>query len=161
MKITKIISAVLAICLLFSFAACSKNYSDDKTSQELAELVKSSIVSDSGYRPADSDYLDFNISGASELCKDYVIIFSEKDTCIDEFGILRANNEKDAKALQDLCNEYLEKKNSAWNDDYLPEEAPKLRNARVFVFGSYAVYLILSDSNSTIAQNTIKDALTA
>ena len=159
MKITKIISLILALCFLLSLTSCNKGYADDKTSKEVAEIIKGAITSDTGYREADSDYLDFNISGASELCTDHVIIFSEKDTNIDEFAVLHAKDDASAKTLKEMCESYLEKKNSAWNSDYLPEEAPKLRNAQVYVFGNYVVYLILSSSNCEHAKTAIDAAL--
>jgi hypothetical protein len=159
MKITKIISFAMALCLLFSLASCSKGYANDKTSKELAEIIKGAIVSDTGYREADSDYLDFNISCASELCTDYVVVFSEKDTNIEEFAVLRPKDASSAKELKEMCESYLEKANAAWNDDYLPEEAPKLRNAQTYVFGNYVVYLILSNSNCENAKTAIDAAL--
>jgi len=160
MKNIKIISLALAICLLLGFASCNnQSYTNDKTAKEVSEAIKGAIVSDTGYHEADSDYLDFNISGASGLCSDHIVIFSEKDTNIDEFAVLHAKDASDAKALKEMCESYLEKKNAAWNDDYLPEEAPKLRNAKVYVFGNYVVYLILSDSNVNNAKAAIESVL--
>ena len=77
----------------------------------------------------------------------------------NEFGILRAKNEEDAKKLSVICQAYIDLKIEGTNPHYLPNEYPKIQNAKVKVYGCYVVYTILSDADTKTVESVINSKI--
>ncbi len=151
----KLISAVLCLILLLSLAACSKDYRDDLKASELASAIEKAAPAEGGYAAAESDFADFNMKGITDICDEYVIKLSSADTDMSEFGVFHAKNPTDAKKISDICQKYLDKTLANYNPDYLPEEYPKIQNAKVTVYGNYVVYTMLTETERAEAVEAI------
>lgn len=160
MKI-KLISMLLCLAFVLSLCACGGGgeYNNSKTSQELADAVIATLNAPQGFTAPDSDFIEFNMEGASALCEDYCIMLSSMNINYNEFGILRTNNEDDAKKLAEICQEYIDLKIEGTNPHYLPNEYPKIENAKVKIYGCYVVYTVLSDADTKTVEELISQSL--
>ena len=157
---TKLISIILVFAFVLALGACNKTeYKTDVTAKTISDALIEAFASADGYRNADSDFIDFNMSGASELCEDSAIMLSASNKNYDEFGVFKAKTEEDAKKLADLCKTYLELKLVGTRPDYLPDEYPKMQSATVKAYGCYVIYTILSDADTKTADTVIKGIL--
>ncbi len=154
-KTIRIISAILCLTFIFSLTACGKSYKDDKTASQLAAVIEKAAPTNGGYSSAESDFVDFNMKGVSEICDEYVIKLSSADTDMSEFGVFHAKTSSDAEKISELCQKYVDKVKTNYNPDYLPEEYPKIQNAKVTVWGNYVVYTMLTDSERTAVVSAI------
>lgn len=156
----KITLFTLVITILLSFTACGNKYVDNVSAKDLSAALERGIVTDGGYREADSDFLTFNFDGANRYIIDFrVVLANNSGENANEIGVFRANNEKDAKALAKLCQAYINNKIAHWNYDYNPDENVKIENADVNVFGAYVIYTVLTPEDtgyvSVIVENLI------
>ncbi len=157
----KLVSLLLALMMIASFAACA---GDDKPDSDGAaasadaskkDVAFADIVSAVESKIADKDDLD-------DLDADYILYMMEIDasklasitvrknktgTNIDEYGVLKI---KDGgytiEEAENLVKSYLAKSVAAWNPAYLVEEFPKLEKASYKVCGDYVVYAVLAES---------------
>ena len=159
MKI-RLISALLCLAFILSLCACGGGeYNNDVTSKDLADAMVDAIASPQGFTAPDSDFVDFNMEGASELCADYCIMLSSMNINYNEFGVFHAKNEADAKKIADICQSYIDLKIEGANPHYLPQEYPKIQNAKVMVYGCYVVYTVLSDADTKTVDALINEKL--
>jgi len=159
---TKFICALLCLIFILSLVSCDKGeskYKDDVTSKALGDAIVDAINAPQGFLAPDSDFIEFNMEGATALCEDYCIMLSSMNINYNEFGIMRAKNEDDAKKLADICQSYIDIKKEGANPHYLPQEYPKIENAKVKIYGCYVVYTVLSDADAKIVENTITEKL--
>ena len=156
----KITAFLLITVIIFSMTACGNKYFDDLPAKDLSDALERGIVTDGGYREADSDFLTFHIDGGNKYIKDFRIILAvNSGENASEIGVFRANNEADAKSLAKLCQSYINNKKAHWNYDYNPDENVKIENADVKIFGVYVVYTVLTPEDteyvSVIIENLI------
>jgi hypothetical protein len=114
----------------------------------LAELALTSLDNANGYTVAEHDLLEGYFQ-RPEGISDFTVYIRADRNNIDEFGIYRMGD-GDVREMATLLEGYLSRsleQNRDWYDSYIPAETPKLRRAEVRVFGDYAVYAILSDSD--------------
>ena len=160
MKI-KLICTLLCLVFILSLCACGGNeYKNDVTSKSLADAIVEAIAAPQGFTAPDSDFIEFNMEGATALCEDYCIMLSSMNINYNEFGVLRAKNEADAEKLAEICQTYIDLKKEGANPHYLPNEYPKIENARVKVYGCYVVYTVLSDADTKTVDKLISEELT-
>ena len=159
MKI-KLISLLLCLSFIVALCACGGgDYKNDATSKAIADAIVEKLAAPQGFLAPDSDFIEFNMEGASGLCEDYCIMLSSMNINYNEFGILRAKNEADAKKLAEICQSYIDLKKEGANPHYLPNEYPKIENAKVKVYGCYVVYTVLSDADTKTVDNLISEKL--
>ena len=159
MKI-KLISALLCLTFVLSLCACGGGeYTDDITAKDLGDAIVEALAAPQGFTAPDSDFVDFNMEGAADLCVDYYVMLSSMNINYNEFGIFHTKNEADAKKVAEICQGYIDLKIEGTNPHYLPQEYPKIQNAKVKVYGCYVVYTILSDSDAKTVDSLINDKL--
>ena len=148
--------SLLFICLtlIFSMLSCKKRieYRTDADPIEIADLIIEALPKDGGYAYYDDTQFTLIFDGdilSNEYCAAYSLLSED----IDEFGIFRASNEKEAKDISDDCQDYIEDKyedQQAFISSYAPEELPKLKNAEVKRFGIYTVYAVMNENDREI-----------
>ena len=161
MKI-KLISTLLCLAFVLSLCACGGGeYKNDITPKDLADAIVGAIATSQDFTAPDSDFVDFNMEGASELCTDYCVMLSNINININEFGVFRAKSEADAKRVAEICQSYIDLKTESYTNgpQYLPEEYPKIQNAKVKVYGCYVVYTVLLDSDAKTVDSLINEKL--
>jgi hypothetical protein len=157
---------LLALAAILSLAACGgkKNdaveYRDDLSTQQVADAVVA-IRSDWSFVDIASLYENYaRLAGISlEDVGEYTVLFNEAGTTADEFGILRAKDADKAAKIAELGETYLKFRLSIWMDEYMPEEKPKLENAKVKVCGQYVMYAILDEETREKAFDAFEKAL--
>ena len=67
-------------------------------------------------------------------------------TSIDNVGIFEAKSKDDVKKFEKMVDTFLDfYKNEVWDDTYLQDEYPKLRDAERVTAGNFVMYVILDD----------------
>lgn len=143
MKKTAFILAVVIMISLFS--ACGGSGAKDPGFETVANGI-SAASGLSGLIEVDANYIANMLKlgeGDYAECK---VMLSNTGTSIDEYGVFRGSDEEQAKAIETALNDYLQFRLSVWMEEYLPEELPKLQNAKVTAEGCYVMYAIVSDS---------------
>ena len=159
MKI-KLFSILLCLAFIFSLCACDSGnsgvnntneskYKNDVASKVIADALAEAIDSPVGFDSPDSDYIEFNMEGASALCEDYCIMLSKININMNEFGVFRAKSEADAEALAAICQAYVDLKIEGYNPHYLPDEYPKIQNGKVTTYGCYVIYSFLTTQDTS------------
>lgn len=160
MKI-RLICALLSLVCIFSLVSCSNSdYKNDVSSKELSDAIVEAIASPQGFTAPDSDFVEFNMEGAAALCEDYSIMLSSININMNEFGVFHAKSEKDAESVAAICQSYIDLKIEGYNPHYLPQEYPKIQNAKVKVYGSYVVYTVLTDEDTAKVDSIFTEKLT-
>lgn len=72
-------------------------------------------------------------------------------TNIDELGLFKGADASQAERLKTAVTDYLQLRLNSWMPEYLPDEFPKLQNAKLWTEGSYVMYAILSDDGREAA----------
>lgn len=131
-------------CFLFSlpflFIACAKkSYRNDLSATEVAATLSGSIGLDAdfGDRTMLSDQISVPDEGELTVCT------AKDGTNIDEFGVWHTEDPAEARRQLETYLERSYQQNKAYYDSYIPDQTPKLRDAEVRIFGSYAVYAVL------------------
>lgn len=157
--------AFFALFLLSLFCSCSgekaEKYADNVTCRSITEAVEKAVTVDSGYAIYGENQIDLMLSTA-EKPSDSSIIYSLLSEDINEFGVFKASDEKEAKRIFEDCENYLETmkdEQSAFIASYAPNELPKLQKAEVRRFGNYVAVAILSDSDRQKAFETVENML--
>ena len=154
----RIITALLALILLLSLAACkSTNYADDKKVTDLADGIVTALNDGKSYSTAEADFLDSYFT-KPDYVTELVIRFSTDGNDLNEFGIYHVSEGK-AEDMKALLTKYVTDFYDLYNANYLPEETPKLRDAEVKVFGNYVVYAMLNDADRENLFSTVESAL--
>ncbi len=150
------------ISALSLFSCSSKNdYRDDVPCEEITDAIKEELSTQGGYAFFEEEQIKFIFDDIS-LANECSVIYSLLSQNIDEFGVFRADSEKNARELADKCWEYIEKKyedENAFIASYAPEELPKLKDAEVKVFGNYAVFAILSENDRAALFEKVEEML--
>ena len=164
---------ICALCalLLLSATACdsaSGNWRDDLTSAALNDTIQAALPAEDGWEGVSDDYISPSAWGEDyadylALVVDHTITVSaESDMNVDEIGIFRAKNAKDAAKLKKFAESYLQAtklRMAPLLESYNQAELPKLDCADVKVCGSYVLYTILSAEDTAAAQSAFEKAL--
>ena len=161
---------LLALCLALPLTACDGgNFRDDLTAAQVCNAVTNALPAEDGWRQVSENYISPSSWGedyTDYLAKvtEYRIAVSENsDMNIDEVGVFLCKSEKDAKAVKEFCEDYLDAKTLQLKpllESYNPDELPKLDYATVNVMGRYVMYTILSSADTTAAGSAMEKALT-
>lgn len=155
-KIAKLISILLCLAVLTAVCSCAKAYKDDATASDLMAKATGAVPVNGGYESPETDFVDFYMSGVSEICTEYSIKLSSEDTNMNEIGIFHAKNSADAKKIADICQKYVDKqKQSSLTVDYLPGEISKYEDAKVMTYGNYVIYTFLNDADRQLVVSAI------
>lgn len=161
----RLAALLLALAALLSLAACSGGskpveYRDDVSTALLADIVIG-VRDDWSFVDNTELYENYaRVAGISlEDAGEYTVMFADGATTADEFGILKAKDADKAAKIAELGETYLKFRLSIWMDEYMPEEKPKLENAKIKVCGSYVMYAILDDATREKAFAAFEDAL--
>ena len=79
-------------------------------------------------------------------------------TSFDEYGVFKAADSSQAKAIAEALEAYLQLKLDT-DMGYQPEEVPKLEGAEVKTSGNYVMYCILGDAEKSAAFGAFESAL--
>lgn len=161
---------LLALCLALPLAACDGGtWRDDLTAAQLSNSVTAALPAGDGWRQVSENYVSPSSWGEDyadylEKVAEYRIVVSENsDMNIDEVGVFLCKSEKDAKAVKEFCENYLNAKALQLKpllESYNPDELPKLDYATVNVMGRYVMYSILNSADTTAAGSAMEKALT-
>jgi len=147
----KTLLCLLALAMLLSLAACVRPvtpaYQEAIEPAALAAYCQAVLPSGDLLADADEDYLRYRMELPEAVAAAAVIRIQNAGTALDEFGVLRAPDGVDAKAVAETIEAYLTARREEWTGMYLVEEFPKLRDAECRVFGRYVVYGILSEED--------------
>lgn len=157
----KLIIFISLVAIAALLIGCGRDgYSDSVLCRDILDSSKEKAPVDMGYRSFDSEYIKAYFD--SSLFEDCDIRYSLLAEDINEFGVFRSKDKKDAKKLYDNVNNYLAELKTdkrAFIESYAPEQIPKLDNAEVRRYGNYVVYAILSDGERAEFFKVIEDIL--
>lgn len=137
----------LAMCLC-ALSACGGGDTADPGFDKVAAAVEGAVSTD-GMAQADEAYIEnmFKLTGSDyEQC---LVMLTNVGTTIDEFGIFKGADAAQTESLHKAVQDYLQLRLDAWMPEYLPDEFPKLQNAKLWTEGNYVLYAILSEDAKT------------
>lgn len=165
-----LVCLLMALCLTLPLVSCdSGNWRDDLTAAQACNAVTDTLPAGDGWRQVSENYISPSSWGEDytdylDKVAEYRIVVSENsDMNIDEVGVFLCKSEKDAKAVKEFCENYLNAKTLQLKpllESYNPDELPKLDYATVNVIGRYVMYSILSSADTTAAGSALEKALT-
>lgn len=142
---TSVTAFVLMACMLCG-CGISSDDGNDPDMQDVADAVfTASQVSMDNMSQIPEDYVADIIQVDPSYYEIRNTIISTVGTNIDEYGIFKATDKKNADKIASALNSYIEYRQDAWMDNYMPDEKPKLDNAEVWQQGNYVMYVILGD----------------
>lgn len=162
--IIKSVSPILAAAALLIFtAACSNDGGAQKNVDygTLSGAVNDAVAGfDSAeYTPREESYIKNFIKITPADCANCSILVSTEGGSINEYGIIEAGEGQSASDISDVIKAYFDFYRGIWDDRYLAEEYPKLRDAEVRVFADkYVVYTIMGESERSAVYSAV-DAL--
>ena len=172
MKYTlRLLACVLCAVLLLSAVACdSGSWRDDLTAESLSVTLKSALTAQGGWSTVSGEYISPSSWGEDyaeylALVSDYTIVISaESDMNVDELGIFRVKDAKDAAKIKSFAEAYLtahKLRMAPLLESYNQAELPKLDCAEVTVCGNYVLYTILNAEDTATAHAAFEKALKA
>jgi len=158
-KYIKVIcSCFVLLSVMLSIFSCGNKYKDDVKSETIANAVAEKLSVEGGYTVSDSDSFKYDFKEPSYV-DDYIIMFAKSGTNMNRFGIFHVNDKKSVDDMKEIVTEYVEKYKTNFNYDYLPLENPKIEGGTVKTYGNYVVFMFLTDSDQTTAENQISELL--
>lgn len=162
--IIKSVSLILAAAALLLFTAACNDGGGAKKNVDYGTL--SGAVNDAvagfdsaEYTPREESYIKNFIKITPADCANCSILVSTEGGSINEYGIIEAGEGQSASDISDVIKAYFDFYRGIWDDRYLAEEYPKLRDAEVRVFGDkYVVYTIMGESERSAVYSAV-DAL--
>lgn len=159
---TFIISQVIALALVILFIVIfvgDDEYTNTLSADELLSEASKVIVTEGGTSALDPDVI-LEFGDNMPNVTDYSIIKANNSKNINEMGIFRSENEN-VEELVERVKKYVEDKKQTYRAlDYFPEEAQKIDNATVKVYGNYVIYTFLNEKDTAYfynrAENIIK-----
>ena len=86
-------------------------------------------------------------------------MFQTSGVGIDEYGIFRMKEESGIEGMKSAIQDYIDSAKLSFNENYAPNEKPKLDNAEIRVFGKYVVYAVLSEDDKNVLFSALETAL--
>ncbi len=160
----QLLFSILTLSLTFSLLACSPapRYASDRSVTDLCEAALESLDEDGDDYLLDTVGLTEDYFSMPDYVTEHVILYSRETETIDEFGIFRVETGRAVEFSNLLHESYLVpayEKNRDFYDSYIPEETPKLRDARVECYGDTVVYAILSATDQSTLFAALRNAL--
>ena len=159
-KITALIIASIAILTLI--CSCGDKPASYKTDVPIADLqaaAESKLTGTDTFATQDSDYVEYMMEIGSDKFAEGIVRWQASGVSADEYGIFKASDEEAAKALGELLQKYLTKRDETWNPAYDADQYPKLKNAEIKVYGQYAVFCILNDVDRAAVFTAVENTL--
>ncbi len=139
---------LICIALSLTMIGCSDGQKtkqwDDFTESLATDLVEEGVFDDE--LAEIDDNLFYSMYGIdSAHLKEYKVFMSSGGTA-DEIGIFYCQNEKDAKAVEDMVKVRIEDQISIM-ENYIPDEVTKLEESVLVRSGPYVILCISGDSD--------------
>ena len=165
MKKIALALALLLLCLTFVGCATS-SYANDVSAHSVAEAALDALDPQTDYMDGTNTYYSFYFVDRDEaaLINDRVMLYHPNETNVNEICVFRTAREKDARALSDAVEYYIEEQVdylSGFAKNYSPEDMKKIENADVEVIGCYVIGYILSPEDEAVALNAVRQAIAA
>ena len=150
---------ICVFCILF-FVSCAKDTINlNIPLVDISAAVNKVLSNADKLSSIDTSLLvgiaDLNV----DIIEDYVIMMQTKGTEIDQYGLFKVKEENVAE-LKKTLETYIEILNKNQADfNYLPTETIKLKEAEVFVNGTYVFYSIMSAEDKIAFINTYNDVI--
>lgn len=164
MKIRKILTVpslclalVLTVCLMLSCG--SGVLKDNVPVRDIAETVNKALSGIQNLSAADENYISVQQALPISECDDYMEMFQTSGVGIDEYGIFRMKEESGVEGMKSAIQNYIDGAKLSFNENYAPNEKPKLDNAEIRVFGKYVVYAVLSEDDKNVLFSALEAAL--
>lgn len=161
-RIKRSILALLLLLGLLWGCQAKTAYADDLPCSALMDAAREQIPVSLGYASFDDEYRQACFPDA-DSATDACLCYSVHAEDINEIGIFRSSSDTDQKRIEGACQAYLDDQlaeKRAFLASYAPRELPKLERAEVRSFGSYTVYVILSDEDREAVFRAIEARLT-
>lgn len=162
-NITKIITLVLLLTLgLTVLVACGGEKAPvvvNASFDEILTAVKGAIPNSDKMVDATNTYLKNFIKANPDDYANFTVQVQSISTAIDEFGLFEAKDASEAEAIEDMIEAYFDfYENEVWDDRYVAEEFPKLRDAECVTRGQYVFYVILDEDARADAITAFENA---
>lgn len=159
-----IVKSALLIFLIAAFtlpfAACGEEgYRDDVSVANVAEQINSFLSNIENLEPADANYISVQQKLPLDKCVEYIEMFQTSGIGIDEYGIFKMNDAESAEVMRVAIESYLATARATFNENYAPNERPKIDASEVKVFGNYVIYAVLSEPEKNAAFVALETAL--
>ena len=159
MKGLRVFAGLFSALLLLS-GCSSRSYRSDRSAADLAAaLCEAAAIRDPIAAGAeDLAPIPASFGSAPEIA----VCYAADSADLDEIGVWKAG-EADVRSVAVFLQARLAERfenNAAYYDTYMPEETPKLRDAEVRVYGSYAVWAVLSPEAKSACFRAAEKALT-
>ncbi len=159
-----LISVLLAAAMIFILCACGDQTDDgeDKPSASFSDVftaVKDAIPDADKLVDVQDSYMKNFIKANPEDYANCKVMVQSISTAIDEFGIFEAKDAAQVGEIEKLIDAYLSfYENEVWDDRYVQEEYPKLRDAERVTKGNFVMYMILGDDAKAAAITAFENA---
>lgn len=146
------VALILGIMMMFCLVACSGGEEELKdVDMEIVKAALCDVALTEDMQELDETYISRMIKLESDDYVEGYAAISSVGINIDEFGVFKAKDTAQAAEIETTLKAYLDTRNAAWIDSYLPDQYPKLQNASVHTEGLYVCYFILGDDTSASA----------
>jgi len=160
-KTTAVVFSALLIFALLTACGGDK-VKDDVPVSDISEAMTSAIGAGDNLAVRDNNYIAHMIGLDSDSYADCIVMTNNIGTSVDEYGIFKAADSKQAKTIADTLQSYIDMaKTDSLRFSYTPEELPKVEGAKVTTVGNYVMYSILSDANRASVLTAFESILKA
>ena len=143
---------ILLLALTAMLCACGSPGTGDPGMEKVSAAV-TAVMDNDNMQTIPDTYMQNMMGIDPSMYEDAATGISKVGTNIDEYGVFKTS---DTEALIDALKAYLEYREELWMVEYLPEEHPKLQNAKVWTEGSYVMYAILDADTMNAAESAFK-----
>lgn len=162
MKNLKTIAILLCAIMLFAaLSACGAKVRDDVEISEIGSAIDTAIANTGDLVSVPESYITGTMKLDVSEYSNYDIKSNSRGVNIDEYGVFKAADSKQAAEIEAALKKYLQFRIDSWMVEYMPEEFPKMENAEVKVAGNYVMYAILSDENKKSAFSAFESSIAA
>ena len=167
-RLTALLLGLLCLISMLALTACGGNEGKGEetadpnktpaTLESIYDAVSAVVPNSDKLVDAADTYLNGFFGANPEDFASYKIVNQSMSTSIDEIGIFEAKSTEDVKNLEKMVDDFFDFYESLWNDDYLEEEYPKLKNAERVTAGNFVMYVILGDDARADAITAFENA---
>ena len=151
------IITTLLFCV-FLLAACAGESAEPKVSfDEMVSAVSAAADGDRTMIAVDTNYIKGSMKIDVEEYEAYIVCINAYGANIDEYGVFETSDAKRAKELGKILDEYFKFRDDIWMPEYMPDEYPKLQNARYMIKGNHIMYAIMSEEAKAAAFRAFED----
>ncbi|MEG0036195.1 MAG: DUF4358 domain-containing protein [Oscillospiraceae bacterium] len=165
MKKSTITASVLcALMMLSLLTACSgSKVRDDVAVSSVVSAIDTAIgnTDDANLVPAPESFIRGSMKMDVSDYSEYTVKINSRGINIDEYGVFKGADAEQAAAIEQSIKDYFAFRLESWMPEYMPEELPKLENAKLQVAGNYVMYAIMADDQKTPAFEAFAAALKA